>query len=179
METPPIHLSPHQSTTSSARIENIKACYELLRRTYFDDNNIECHHSIQYATIKALNDFVSQSSERTTQGMTSELNECCDFIIKEAIDTNLLKGKSAIIIKSLCQYYKSMAFKNFQEQISSEEIKDGVVRGGHLMLAQAEHAHNKIIKCSKKLITNGQTILIHGFSSVVGKVLIAAAQRGL
>ena len=79
----------------------------------------------------------------------------------------------------MCEYYKTMAGKHYQESDSSEVIRRKVAQTGLIMLGHAAFAHKKIVKCSKKLIRNHQTIHLHGFSSVVGKVLKKAAENGI
>ena len=103
-----------------------------------------------------------------------------------------MSGKTILALKAACAIYQNMVNKvaaHTDENHDINWIKEKIREQGNILAQHQLSAKNRIAQNSKGLIRDGmvrvvnyifdQTILMHGYSSVVMHVMIKAVQRGV
>jgi len=148
---------------------------------YLDEGDSYGDNNISFAASKALEDFVTTSTDVTKAGFIESLNAVLEHLINEAGSGHkLLKNRTSLTLRAVCNFCYHIFTKEISKSQDKEmdEIKLTLKRKAQDLCSLAEIAKEKIIKHAKKIWRDDMTILTHGFSSIVHKLIKSAVENG-
>jgi translation initiation factor eIF-2B subunit alpha len=113
-------------------------------------------------------------------GLQKELKLASDAMLEFAnspSNTLILGGRSHIALASGCELFMKYITRCFLELPDFKECKSQIISRGQRFSDISLAARDRIAVVGKAFIREGATVLTHGMSSVVSKLLIQAAQE--
>lgn len=128
------------------------------------------------AAMQALIEVLVLSNESTVAGTLSVLKEQSDFL-KARIPNSISLSAGA----DLFQQYMVSSLRNAGNSGagSFEEVRQHLLSNGRLFASRARAGRQRIAEIGKRFIKDGDTVLTHGGSRVVGALLSQAADAGV
>mmetsp|Transcript_4428 Transcript_4428/g.5144 ORF Transcript_4428/g.5144 Transcript_4428/m.5144 type:complete len:320 (+) Transcript_4428:131-1090(+) len=136
--------------------------------------------AVPVAAIKALTILIQETKEETMMGLEIELRTAADVLRKQATISN---SSSICSLEAGCELFlryvtRSSAILDLTRK-DIKEIKQILVERGRNFADLSMKSRSKVSELGRSFISNGETILLHGNSKVVQKLLIDAANVNL
>lgn len=128
--------------------------------------------AVAVAAIKALASVVRKSQAQTIMGLEKELSEAAQALTSCSV--------TAISLKAGCELF--MCYVTRTSFLESEDLgmaKARLIERSEAFADISLQAREKIARLAQKLIYDGCTILVHGYSRVVVMLLKRAAATGM
>jgi translation initiation factor eIF-2B subunit alpha len=148
---------------------------------YLDEGDAYGDHNISFAGCKALEYFVNNCQEITKAGFIGTLNSVLEYLIeKSGPGHRLLKNRTNLTLRAVCNFCYHIFTKEISknQELEMNEILIKLQKKAHDLSSLAEIAKEKIIKHAKKIWRDDMTILTHGYSSIVHKLIKSAVENG-
>jgi len=130
--------------------------------------------ALPVGAMKVLLNVIKRSEARTMMGLQDELEAASKVILDTA---NKSTGhRSLIPLRSGCELFRryitrcSLDFPDFKECMKE------ILNRGEAFASMSLTARNKIAEHGAQFVRDGQTVLTHGYSRVVAKLLVRAAK---
>lgn len=136
--------------------------------------------ALPVAAIKSLLGVIQRTKAETMMGLQKELKLASDAMLEFAnspANTLILGGRSHIALASGCELFMKYITRCFLELPDFKECMSQIISRGQRFSDISLAARDRIAIVGKAFIREGATVLTHGMSSVVSKLLIKAAQE--
>jgi len=128
--------------------------------------------AVAVAAIRALASVVRKSQAQTIMGLEKELSEAAQAL-KNC-------NATAISLRAGCELFMCYVTRtSFLESKDLGTAKTRLIERSEAFAVTSLQAREKIAHLAQKLISDGCTILVHGYSRVVVLLLKRAADRGI
>eukprot|EP01094_Clydonella_sp_ATCC50884_P019222 TRINITY_DN3708_c0_g1_i2.p1 TRINITY_DN3708_c0_g1~~TRINITY_DN3708_c0_g1_i2.p1 ORF type:complete len:320 (-),score=106.05 TRINITY_DN3708_c0_g1_i2:249-1208(-) len=124
------------------------------------------HMPVAVAAVRALTEVLKSSSATTMMGVQQELHDA---------SVQLQSYSSAISLQSGCKLFTRFVTRTAKESVSFEECKKQLIDRGEQFMQRTATSRQKISSLADPFISDGHTVLVHGFSRGVTSVLVHAA----
>ena len=150
-----------------------------LQRHLSQSTNDSTKVALPVAAIKSLLDIIERTTANTMMGLEFELKEASKTMLQFAnspLNSVTLGGRSHIALASGCELFLKYITRCFLELPDFDSCKDQILQRGQRFSDISLAARDRIGRVGKQFIQPGSTVLTHGMSSVVSKLLIEAAR---
>jgi len=150
-----------------------------LRRYLSDGSDDDKKQALPVSAIKSLLCVIQRTESETMMGIQMELKQASEQMLtfaKDPLNSNMLEGRSHIALASGCELFMKYITRCFLELPDFTECIEQVISRGQRFSNISIAARDRISTVGRAFIRPGATVLTHGWSSVVSKLLIHAAQ---
>jgi translation initiation factor eIF-2B subunit alpha len=180
-------VSSVASTTSELSIINLVQNFkEFLEETRDDNNSLPDNSDLKgnliNAYIKTISTFIENSQETTLQGLNIAIKKATEYLFRKIKDEDILpKGRSILTLKAVGEIIINMLNKHISKKIREDfsQIKQNLVTITKDLYLLSTYAKEKISNFFDWVIKNGNTILVHGYSSTILYALLKSKKNGL
>lgn len=150
---------------SNSQSQAVEKFFEIIRN--------QPDTSAAVAAVTVLLETLTKDNESTLMKTQQHLKELASVITEHSYNFRLLSAVSA------CELFLKFIF-SFDDQVKQGDNdiswKNTIIDRGQLFIANSIISRERAAEFGRPFIRNGATVLVHGFSRVVAKMLIKAAQ---
>eukprot|EP00935_MAST-01C_sp_MAST-1C-sp1_P000433 g433.t1 len=130
--------------------------------------------AIPVAAIKALTSVIKRSKASTMMELEVQLKAAADSL--KNCEKALLNGRTSISLTAGCELFLRYVTRCFLDFPDFDVCKTQLIERGELFAEESLKSRVKIAELGHTFIQDGQVILTHGYSRVVAKLILKAAE---
>ncbi|CAG9325392.1 unnamed protein product [Blepharisma stoltei] len=145
----------------------------------FRENLEAPNTSPAHASIRTLTQVIEASTEQTVQGLSKELERAASILYNEAESRSKILGRTPLSVIAGCDMFRHHTSKTLAalDYDDFPKLKAKLVERGYYLSETRPAFLQKIADMAICCFKDNQSVLVHGYSNVVNRILVKAAEQ--